>query len=117
MQPSERDAALLWDMLDAACAVQRYIQGKTLDDYQRDDQLSAAVERRIEIIGEAARKVSRECQDAHPDIPWRQIISQRHVLAHEYGAIQHERIWRVGMIHLPVLIEQLQGITGGPRND
>ncbi len=67
-----------------------------------------AVERAVEIIGEAAWQVSDDFRRAHPEIPWRPIIAQRHVLAHEYGEIVQERIWRVAMTHVPALITQLE---------
>jgi uncharacterized protein with HEPN domain len=62
----------------------------------------------VEVVGEAARKVSPEFQAAHPEIPWRPIIAQRHVLAHDYGEIDQEKIWRVANVHIPDLIVQLE---------
>ena len=56
MQPEERDAAYLWDMLDAAKAVREFVSSRTYDDYQKDRMLRGAVERHIEIIGEAANQ-------------------------------------------------------------
>ncbi len=85
MRPEQMDASYLWDMLDAARAVTEFVASKSYDDYARDRMLRGAVERHIEIIGEAAGKVSESFREAHPDIPWRQIIAQRHVLAHHYG--------------------------------
>ena len=69
--------------------------------------LRSAVERQIEIIGEAARRVSAAFQAAHTDIPWRPIQAQRHVLAHDYGEIRQERIWRVATMNIPELIQRL----------
>lgn len=66
-----------------------------------------AVERAIEIIGEAARRVSQDFQQAHAGIPWRSMIAQRNVLAHEYGEILQEHIWRVATQYIPVLTDQL----------
>lgn len=77
--------------------------------------LRSAVERQIEIIGEAARRVSKELPDAHPEILWRPIQAQRHVLAHEYGEIKHDRIWRVATIHIPELIIQLEPLVPTPQ--
>jgi len=57
--------------------------------------LMRATERSVEIIGEAARHVSPEFIAAHPEIPWRQIIGQRNILAHEYGQIDHEMLFRM----------------------
>jgi uncharacterized protein with HEPN domain len=63
--------------------------------------LRGAVERHIEIIGEAAARVSRAFRAAHPDIPWRRIIAQRNILAHEYGEIDDALVWRVAIARLP----------------
>ncbi|MDP1796172.1 MAG: DUF86 domain-containing protein [Planctomycetaceae bacterium] len=114
MPPDRDNNASLWDMLTAAKAVVGFVQGRTLDEYVIDLMLRSAVERQIEIIGEAARRISKELQDAHPEIPWRPIQAQRHVLAHEYGEINHERIWRVATVHIPELIEQLEPLVPTP---
>jgi uncharacterized protein with HEPN domain len=101
------DDAHLWDMLDAAQAVMQFVRGKAFDDYLGDRMLRGAVERHVEIIGEAARNVSLDFQNAHPEIPWRSIIAQRHVLAHDYGEIKHDRFWRVATEHIPALVSVL----------
>lgn len=72
------------------------------------------MERQIEIIGEAARHVSKPFRDAHPEIVWKGITGQRHVLAHEYGEILDERVWRVATVHVPTLIEQLRPLIPPP---
>jgi len=110
MRSERADAAYLWDMLDAAKAVLEFVQGRMFHDYMNNRMLRGAVERHIEIIGEAARKVSSEFQEAHPEIPWRKIITQRHVLAHEYGEIKHELLWRVVTIHIPDLVKKLEAL-------
>lgn len=97
--------ALLYDMLQYACARGPIIAGVTYDQYLRRVATRLAVERAIEVIGEAARHVSREFQSAHPEVPWRKIIAMRHVLAHGYGELDHEAIWRVATVHVPELVE------------
>lgn len=72
--------------------------------------LVRAVERGVEIIGEAARRVSAKVADAHPEVPWRSIIGQRNILAHEYGHIDHELLYRTVIEDLPGLIVQLQSM-------
>jgi uncharacterized protein with HEPN domain len=111
MPPDKDDRAYLWDMLTAAKAVVGFVQGRTLDDYMADLMLRSAVERQVEIIGEAARRVSNEFQAAHPEISWRPIQAQRHVLAHDYGEIKHDRIWRVAVEHVPALITLLEPLV------
>jgi len=107
MRREQDDVSLLWDMLDAAKKIQQFVAGKTLHEYSRDEVLQSAVERKLEIIGEAARNVSDEFQQKHPEIPWRGIISQRHFLAHEYGEVRQEKLWRVATVRIPELIALL----------
>ena len=107
MQPEDRDAAYLWDMLDAARMIEGFTTGVRFDQYMGDRKLQSAVERALEIIGEAARRVSDTFKSAHLEIPWHGIIAQRNVLAHEYGEIKQDRIWRVVMSHIPEPISQL----------
>lgn len=108
MQPDPKDVSFLWDMLDAAKAITEFTAERSYEDYLRDRMLRGAVERHLEIIGEASGKVSKVFRDAHPEIPWQRIIGQRHVLAHEYGDIEHELIWKVATVHIPDLINKLE---------
>ncbi len=110
MRPDKRDKAYLWDMLDAAGAVEDFVYGKTYEDYLSNRMLRGAVERNIEIIGEAARRVSEETRQAHPEIPWRAIVGQRNVLAHQYDEVLHEAIWGIAMRRMPELISALRAI-------
>ncbi len=114
MRPDERDAAYLWDMLDAAQAVRQFTANISFDQFLQDRQVQMAVERAIEIIGEAAHHVSETFQRAHPEIPWRGIIAQRHVLAHEYGEIKQDRMWIVAVVHVPDLIAKLEPLLPPP---
>lgn len=107
----DRDAALLLDMLTAARAARSFVADRTFADYEADPMLRSAVERQIEIVGEAARGVSDAFKAMHPTIPWRPIMAQRHRLAHEYGAINDELIWRVVNVHLADLIALLEPLV------
>ena len=91
MPREQADASYLWDILTAAQA-----------------------ERQVEIIGEAARRLSDAFRQQHPEIPWFKIIGQRHVLAHDYGEIKHDRLWRVATVHVPALIEQIEPLLPPP---
>ena len=113
--PDRDDLAYVFDMLAAARAVVKFVANKSLEDYVGDLFLRSAVERQVEIIGEAARRVSDEFQTSHPEIPWRPIIAQRHVLAHDYGEIVDERLWRVAINYVPALISQLDVIIADPE--
>lgn len=108
MLPDQRDAAYLLDMLQAAEKLERYIQGKVFYDLLKDEMLCDAIERNIEIIGEAARRISQTFKQDHPDIPWRKIIAQRNVLVHEYDNVAVEEIWKVATARIPELIRALK---------
>lgn len=110
MQPEERDPAYLWDMLEAAREVEGMLEHHDLAAFLVDRMLLRAIERIIEIIGEAARRVSASYQDAHPEIPWREIIGQRNILAHEYGQIDHALLYKTASEDIPELITQLQAL-------
>jgi uncharacterized protein with HEPN domain len=105
---NERDPAYLWDMLDAAKAVVKFTSLRTFSEYQKDRMLRNTVERNMEIIREAANRVSKSFQSAHPEIPWKNIIGQRNILIHEYGKINNERIWAVATKRIPELIAFLE---------
>jgi uncharacterized protein with HEPN domain len=107
MRPEERDLAYLWDMREAARDVMDFIRGVPYARFCNDKLVRYAVERRIEVIGEAARHVSDSFKMVHPEIPWRGIIGQRNILAHEYGEILLERIWRTATESIPGLAEML----------
>jgi uncharacterized protein with HEPN domain len=111
MQPDVRDAGYLLDMLEHAKGVLRAVEDRTLEDYQSDDNVRLALERRIEIIGEAAGRISQAFRDAHPEIPWRKIVAQRNILAHEYGEIDDEIMWDVATISIPDLMRLLEPLV------
>ena len=111
MQPDQRDAGYLLDMLQHARGATQAIQGRTFKEYTADENLRLAVERRIEIIGEAAARVSFSFREAHPQVPWRKIIAQRNVLAHEYGDVEDEILWQVVTVSLPELIGFLEPLV------
>lgn len=118
MLPDKYDAGYLWDMLDAARAIREFVAGRKYHDYVQDRMLRGAVERHVEIIGEAANRVSQAFRNKHSEIPWQRIISQRNALAHEYGEIENEFLWKVAIERVPELITQLEKlIPKAPENE
>ena len=110
MRPDRQDMARLWDMLDAAQVITQFTRDRQFENFLEDRMVRNAVERNLEIIGEAARCVTQTFRDNHAEIPWRAIIALRNVLAHEYGEIRYERLWFLCIEQLPVLIRQLKDI-------
>jgi uncharacterized protein with HEPN domain len=66
------------------------------------------VERNLEIIGEAARRISESFRAQHPEIPWRQIVGLRNILSHDYGSVDDGRVFAVAQSRIPELITQLK---------
>ena len=91
MLPEERDAALLWDMREAACEIIEMVKGMKYEEFVSTKVVRYAVERQILVIGEAAKRISATFRDTHSEIPWSSIVAQRNILAHEYGEILVER--------------------------
>jgi len=114
--PPDRDPVYLWDMLNAARGIVSSLEGITFAQYAVDENLRLATERRIEIIGEAARRISGELKEANPQIPWRLIVDQRNVLIHAYDEIEDERIWRLVAQDVPRLIEQLTDLLPSQKS-
>jgi uncharacterized protein with HEPN domain len=112
-----RDEALLLDMLLAARDVQEFVA--VLDHAQFDASKlhQNAVIRSIEIIGEAARGVSRGFQQAHPEIPWGAIVGMRHRLVHDYNQVDLDLVWTVARDRLPELIAVLEPLVPPPGAD
>lgn len=107
MAAHEDDLAYLWDMLQAARDAVEFVTGKRRAEWETDKMLRLAVERTVEIVGEAARHVSDRTRVEHAEIPWRQIVGLRHLLAHEYGQIDHERLFDTVSHDIPELIKNL----------
>ena len=113
MRPDPKDMARLWDMLDAARTAVEFTEDLTFDGFLKDRKTRNAVERNLEIIGEAARRVSTETRESCPDIPWRSMVGLRNVLAHEYGEIRYEILWAIVRDKLRPLIAQLEDMGVG----
>lgn len=109
-----RDAAYLWDIIEAARSIREFTVEVTVQQYLVDRKLQMAIERGIEIIGEASRHLSASVREDHPEIPWRQIVAQRNVIAHEYGEIKQERLWLVATRDIPNLLAQVEPLLNGP---
>jgi len=106
MPPS--DLVRLRHMLDAAREAVTFVSGKTAQDLKSDRILSLALVKCIEIIGEAATKVTNETRAAYPQIPWVDIVGMRHRLIHVYFDVDLERVCDTIAIDLPPLIENLE---------
>ena len=104
-----RDArCYLWDALKAAQAVQSFLRGRTYEAFVEDDLLRSAVERQLEIIGEALSRLAKvDPQIADNVAELRRIIAFRNILVHGYAAIDYDTVWRLIEDKLPELQSNL----------
>lgn len=111
-KPADRDAALLLDMLLAARDARDFVAGMDEAAFLASRLHQNAVIRALEVIGEAAGKVSPAFRAARPAIPWREITGMRHRLIHGYGEVELDVVWRVVAEHLDPLIADLEPLIG-----
>jgi uncharacterized protein with HEPN domain len=105
---SRSDEQRLTDIIEAAREVLHLVShGKDAWDADRVKQL--AVERLLEIIGEAARALSDEAQSRYDEVEWRDIIGLRTVLAHHYHRVDPEQVWVIASVEIPKLLDELSG--------
>ena len=108
MREELRDPSRLLHMIDSIHNVNKYMEGKTEKDLVDNSMLFFAVVKNIEIVGEAAYKLTHEFKASHPDTPWRQIIAMRHILVHGYYQVTASEVFNVYEKDLPVLLTQLE---------
>jgi uncharacterized protein with HEPN domain len=106
-----RDDAYLLDILLAARKVVVFTQGVSWEQFESNELMQHGIMRLIQIIGEAARHLSPEFKQAHPDIPWTRIIGMRHHLVHEYFRIIPEEVWKVVQDDVPALIPLIEPLV------
>lgn len=96
-------------MLNYACEAVNMAQGRTRQDLDTDRMFELALVRLVEIVGEAAARVSEAGKAKSPSIPWRQIVGMRNRLIHGYDAVDRNVLWDTIQDDLPALIKILRG--------
>ena len=112
MMPQREDGIRIQHMLDAAKEAVSFVQGKGRGDLDKDRKLLLSLTRLLEVIGEAAGKVSAETLKTTPQIPWPKIVGMRNRLIHAYFDLDLDEIWRTVQADLPPLIDQLERVIG-----
>ena len=99
-----RDDAYLLDILIAAKRARNHARNLTWNDFQNSTLHQDAIVRTLEVIGEAAMKISQETKDAHPNLPWKELVGMRNRLIHEYFRVDIEKVWETVTRDVPSLI-------------
>jgi len=117
MRPEERDEASLWDMRRYALQSNDLVTSVSFEDFLADPVRRLAVERSVEIIGEAAGRVSPDFRAAHPEIAWRQMVGLRNILVHNYSTVDAATLWQVVTEYIPDLLRLLDPLIPEPPAD
>lgn len=104
------DETRLRHMLDAARRARELSQGKEVENLDPDSETALALTRLLEILGEAASRISSDLQVQHPEVPWRDISDTRNRVIHEYFDVDMEIVQAVMRDDLPSLVEQLETV-------
>jgi len=110
------DIIYVGHIFDLAQGITRRLIGRTRADYDADEDLRIVLAHLVQNIGEAARRVSREFQAAHPEIPWGEMIGMRHRIVHDYMDIDYDIVWDVVTLELPRLIEKIAPLVPPEEN-
>jgi len=101
-------------MVEACRAVMEFTEDVTLEEFLaagRDGEMRRlAVERELEILGEAARRVSDHFREEHPDVPWRELVGLRNVISHQYDKVSYAEIYRMLKEQIPNLRAKLESL-------
>ena len=103
--------ALLLDMLLAAREAKEIAREATISDFRQNRTLQLAILKAVEIVGEAASRISAETRELNPDIPWTDIVGMRNRLVHGYFDVNLTRVWETVERDIPRLIGQLEGLV------
>ncbi len=101
------DPAYVGDICLEISRMRKFTSGMTKAQFMRNELVCHAVERCIEIIGEAARNVSEEFRQEHPQVEWKKIIAMRNLLIHAYGRVDYNLVWEVVEKDIAELEKQL----------
>lgn len=106
-----RDSALLEHMLVAADRIADLVAKTDRESFFADWVIQDALIRELEILGEAAGRLSRDLTSHYPNVPWREMTGLRHKLIHDYFVVDLGIVWETAVRNLPEAAEMLRTIA------
>jgi uncharacterized protein with HEPN domain len=101
--PSASPRARLTDIVEAIELIRTEMVDVTLEELRTDKRKRWLVERGIEILSEASRRLPDDIKARHDGVPWRQIAGIGNILRHAYERVAHDVLWRIVRDDLPPL--------------
>ena len=95
-------------MLEAARDVAAFVQARRREDLETDAMLRRALVNALQVIGEAAARVTDNGRARVPSLPWGKIVAARNILVHVYWGVDHEQVWKMATLHVPEMIAALE---------
>jgi len=108
MQLNDREKGYIYDMIKYCEEIIAIIKNENHESFSKNRLMQLALERLIEIVGEAANHISMQTQLYSSRIPWSSIIGLRNKIAHDYGEILTDRIWLISTINIPELLKVIK---------
>jgi uncharacterized protein with HEPN domain len=112
--PSDDDNVRLRHMLDYSREAIHMAEGQRRGDLDTHRMLQLSLVRLVEIVGEAASRVSAPTRQQYPQIPWPQIAGMRNRLVHGYDFVDYDILWQTVSEDLPALVAALEPLVSGP---
>jgi uncharacterized protein with HEPN domain len=107
------DSVYLGLMVEAVARIAEFIETVPKDEFDREWKLQNALIRELEIIGEAASKLSADFVRANPEVPWKEMTGLRHKLIHDYFEVDLDIVWRTATVNVPEIAGFLGTVSGG----
>ena len=107
MNLSNKDLLLEEEILEAANWIEKFLEQQTEDTFISNEMVSSAVMYKLQSIGEAVKRLSKDFKVKRPNVPWKQIAGMRDILVHDYTEVDRAAVWEAATKNMPELLQEL----------